>query len=211
MQISILNKKNNKNLIVFMNGWGMDDSVISHLDCFGFDIMTLCDYRNIDFDYLKYDFKKYEKKYLVSWSMGVYVANLYEKFFKDFDKKIAIAGTNKIIDNDFGIPLKIYNYTIKFFSDESAEKFIDNIFLNEENKIQIKRSTKELKDELVAIKNLSMNSELDYDKAIIPNKDIVVPYSNQINYWKDKNVEIVRIDSAHYVFGEFESWQEIIC
>ena len=28
-----LNKNGNKNLIVFFNGWGMDEKIVSHLNC----------------------------------------------------------------------------------------------------------------------------------------------------------------------------------
>ena len=213
MKISWLNRKNNQNLIVFFNGWGMDDEIVTHLDSSGFDIITICDYRDFEFDYKSCDcdFEKYSEKYLICWSMGVYVSNLFKKLFDNFDKKIAVAGTNRIIDNNFGILEKIYNVTIKYFSDESAKKFIDNIFLNENHSFKIKRSTSELKDELISLKNLEIEHELNYNKAIIPTKDIIVPFRNQINYWESMNIKSIQINAPHYVFGKFKSWQEIIC
>ena len=38
MQYKWLNKKENKNLIVFFNGWGMSEKAVSHLDFDGYDV-----------------------------------------------------------------------------------------------------------------------------------------------------------------------------
>lgn len=205
-----LNKNNNK-LILFMNGWAMNESAVNHLDYKGFDILTVCDYREFDVEINKFDFSKYEKKYLVGWSMGVYVSNLFFNTLENFDKKIAISGTNKIIDDKFGIPQRIYDYTIKNFNSESKEKFLKNIFLNEKKEITINHTTEELQDELISIKNIKFENSIKYDKAIISKRDVVVPYKNQLNFWKKENTETVEIDAPHYVFNNFKSWQDIIC
>ena len=43
MKLNWLNKKNNKKLIIFFNGWGMDDSAIVHLSPEDYDVLTkLC-------------------------------------------------------------------------------------------------------------------------------------------------------------------------
>ena len=59
-----LNQNNNK-LILFMNGWAMNESAVNHLDYKGFDILNVCDYREFDVEINKFDFSKYEKKYLI--------------------------------------------------------------------------------------------------------------------------------------------------
>ena len=65
-----LNKKNNKNIIVFFNGWGMNETIVSHIDYNKNDVLMFCDYRNLDIE--TFDFSQYENKFLVAWSMGVY-------------------------------------------------------------------------------------------------------------------------------------------
>jgi hypothetical protein len=57
------------------------------LDCEDFDVLVLFDYRDINFNFNQFDFNKYDKKYLICWSMGVYVANLFKNMieYKDGD------------------------------------------------------------------------------------------------------------------------------
>ena len=128
MQYKWLNKQNNKKLIVFFNGWGMDEKAVEHLECNNYDILTFYDYRNFEIE--TFDFSKYEKKYLIAWSMGVYVCNYFYDLFKNFDKFIAINGTQKPIDDEFGIPKIIYNLTVENFNDLSCAKFFKKISTN---------------------------------------------------------------------------------
>lgn len=212
MQHFWLNKNNNKKLIVFFNGWGMNETPIKHLACVNYDILVLSDYRNFNFDFLQFDFSSYKEKYLICWSMGVYVSNLFEKELRDFDKKIAINGTSKMINNDFGIPEKIYKITIKLFDKTSCEKFIKNMFKYEKNnpQISITKTLEELKEELISIQNIELSDKLDFDLAIISSDDKIVPTKNQINFWQNK-ATIKQISSAHCPFDNFKSWSELLC
>ena len=204
-----LNKENNKKFILFFNGWGMDENAVKHLKNDDFDILMIYDYRN--YDLLKFDFSSYLEKYLVCWSMGVYVSNLFKDILDNFNKKIALSGTSKMIDNEFGIPQKIYDLTIRNFSDKSAELFIKNMFLDSRNNIKISRTTQELKEELIAIKNLKIDNFINYDKAYISSFDKIVPTKNQMKYWEKTNAEIIQLKTPHYPFNNFSAWQEIIC
>ena len=71
----------NKELIVFFNGWGFDEDVVRTLDAKDFDVIVIYDYQNLDFDFSHINFKKYEKKHLICWSMGVIVSNLFNSVF----------------------------------------------------------------------------------------------------------------------------------
>lgn len=212
MQYFWLNKKNNNKLILFFNGWAMNETPVQHLKCDDFDVLVLYDYRNLNFDLSQFDFSKYEQKYLICWSMGVYASCLFKKELKDFDKKIAINGTTKIIDNNFGIPEKIYKITVKLLNEDSCDKFIKNMFdngkLNPE--ITITRELFELKEELVSIQKIELFEELDFDLAIISNDDKIVPTKNQLNFWQNKT-QIKEISSTHCPFEKFESWMELLC
>ena len=101
--------------------------------------------------------------------MGVYTVSLFKDIFDSFTKKIAINGTSKIIDDNFGIPDRIFNLTVKNLSDIGVKKFISNMF-NEKNKIQnliIENSADELKDELISIKNLKISDFITFDKVYV--------------------------------------------
>ena len=206
-----LNKKNNSKLIVIFNGWGMNETPFKHLLFDDFDVLILCDYRKLDFDFKAIKLEEYKEKYLLAWSMGVYVSGLFENVLNNFNKKIAINGTGLIVDDNFGIPVKIYNATTKFLSEESLEKFKLNMFdkakLNPE--ITITRDIKGLREELTAIKNLKINGTIKFDRAIISKSDRIIPPKNQLNYWKDKT-EIVEIKSTHCPFGEYQTFKEIL-
>ncbi len=212
MQYFWLNKKDNKNLIVFFNGWAMNETPIKHLDNKGFDILFLFDYRNLNFDFSKFDFNKYEKKYLICWSMGVFAVNIFYEIFNNFDYKIAINGTCKIIDNDFGIPERIYKTTAKFLNEDSLDKFIKNMFiggkLNPE--ITITRPLEELKEELIEIQKIKFKNEIKFDKVIISNEDRIVPTKNQINFWTNK-AKIIMVKGTHCLFKNYLNWQDLIC
>ena len=210
MQSCWLNKKDeNKKIIVFFCGWGMDETCVSHLICDDFDIFVLYDYRNCEFDFSLIDFQKYDEKYLIAWSMGGYIANLFEEIFNNFDKKITINSTNKIIDDDFGIPKRVYAVTVRLFSEESKDKFVLNMF-NTNRKYEINRNLIELKEELIAIQNVNFSNEIKYDEAIISKKDFVVPTKNQIKFWENKT-KIRLLEASHYPFDIFSKWSEIIC
>lgn len=213
MQHLWLNKQeNNKKLIVFFNGWAMNETPIQHLKQDDFDILALFDYRNLEFDFSRFDFKKYDEKYLICWSMGVYAVNLFKKYFDDFDKKIAINGTTKMIDDNFGIPKRIYQVTVKLLNEDSCDKFIKNMFDNGRlnPNIKITKSLPELKEELISIQKIKPDDELDFNCAIISNEDKIVPSKNQIAFWENKT-KIININSTHCPFEKYGSWMELIC
>ena len=212
MQYCWFNKNNNDKLILIFNGWGMDEAPFRHLKSDGYDVLILSDYRKIDIDLNCFDFEKYRQKYLMAWSMGVYISGLFKEALDKFDEKIAINGTGKIIDNAFGIPEKIYNATIKFFSEETKDKFVGNMFKGSKTnpKITISKDLEALKDELISIKNLKINNSVDFDRAIVSFYDIIVPARNQLAYWKSK-AKTIEIQSAHCPFCDYGSFEEILC
>ncbi len=206
------NKPENKKLILFFNGWAMNETPVKHLDCNDFDVLVIYDYRNLDFSFNQFDFSKYEKKYLICWSMGVYAANLFKNVLIGFDKKIAINGTTKIIDDNYGIPVKIYKVTTRFLDENSKDKFIKNMFDNGKlnPNITITRPLSELKDELISIQNIKLSDELNFDLAIISNDDKIIPTKNQLNFWQNKTT-VRKINSTHCPFEIFNSWQDLLC
>ena len=189
MEIKWLNKKNNNKFIVFFNGWGMDEKIVSNLLFEDYDVLTFFDYRNIE--KIQIDLSDYKEKYLIAWSMGVYVCNFFRDEFKNFDKFIAINGTQKPIDNDYGIPVEIYNMTIERFNEQSCKKFIRKISPKLNTEEYCRRTIEELKEELISIRDLKITK-------------------NQINYWNQENIKITELDSNHYIFDNFKTWSELL-
>lgn len=203
-----LNKKNNSKVIVFFNGWGMDEKVVSNLDIEDYDIFQVCDYTNLTD--IEENFSNYSEKILVCWSMGVFVSNCYFDILKNFDRKIAINGTLKPIDDNFGIPENIYDLMIENFNELTVQKFmkkmtLSNIFENYQS-----RSNEELKQELISIKNIRIENKLNFDKVIVSLKDKIIPSKNQLNYWHNSGINPVETDTPHYLFDKYSKWSELL-
>ncbi|MBQ8887564.1 MAG: DUF452 family protein [Candidatus Gastranaerophilales bacterium] len=208
MQYKWLNKKENKNLIVFFNGWGMDEKVVEHLNFANYDVLTFYDYRSLEID--DFDFSNYENKVLIAWSMGVYVCNYFYEQFKNFDKFVAINGTQKPIDENYGIPPVIYNLTVDNFNELSCSKFMKKISTTVDLKEYSSRTLEALKQELISIRDLKVEKLFNFDKAILSTKDRIFPIKNMKNYWNEKRVEIIEVEKAHYIFDSYKNWSDLI-
>ena len=203
MKYKWLNINQNNKVIVFFNGWGMDESVVYHLDFSDYDVLMFYDYNNLDtnFDFNSLD--KYKNKSLIAWSMGVMVATLFNQ---KYTSATAINGTLKPIDNKFGIPQKIYDLTIKGFNEKGAQRFIKSMF-NENIKLpQISRDIENQKSELSALKKYTANSNFKYNRIILSDNDKIIPTKNQIAFW---GIE-PNISSGHCPFMLFKKWEELL-
>ena len=197
-------------LIVFFNGWGMDENVVSFLDTDGYDVVVLYDYNTLDFDI---DFSGYSEKHIVCWSMGVMIAGVNEvKNIVDGAKSItAVCGTPYPINDEYGIPTKIYDLTINGFYDKSSEKFVKRMFLGKDVPVVItKRSLESQKSELIKLKDYRYENNLHFDKVIVSEKDVIIPTKNQMNFWKEHNVPVVVTPSGHCPFLLYNKWAELI-
>lgn len=203
MKYKWLNKQNNKKLIIFFNGLGMDENVVNHLEFEDYDVVMFYDYNNLETDFI---LENYEKKHLVAWSMGVMVGTNF-----DFGaiSSTAINGTLKPINPKFGINPKIYDLTIACFN---SEKFIQNMF--DINPSQHSPSREEVtmrdynnqKNELIAIKNYSANEAFKYTKVLISDNDKIIPTKSQCAYWnREPNLK-----AGHCPFLLFKKWSELL-
>lgn len=202
MKYKWLNKKNNKKLIIFFNGWGMDEIIVKHLESNDYDVLMFYDYNNLDVDLDLNSLNKYIEKYIVAWSMGVMVAT---NFKIDYINATAINGTLTPIDKDFGINPKIYDLTINGFDEKSCQKFINNMFTEHKN-INIKRSFENQKTELIAIKKYSSKDFVKYSKILISDNDKIIPTKSQVKFW---GIE-PNLKTGHCPFFLFKKWSELL-
>jgi len=202
---------NKEKLIIFFNGWGMDESVISHLDTYGYDLLVFYDYRFLDLDDEVFaKVMSYNERFVVAWSMGVLVSTLFDLMPK---KMIAVNGTPYPISDEFGIPVNIYKNMMSTYNELSKNQFMQKMFVSKDDIERFKvpnRTVEEQKEELVSLmKYYGKNKK--FDKVIISEKDRIIPTKMQKNYWNNCVVEsVVSLDSGHYPFFNYNSWQEII-
>lgn len=215
MQYHWLNKSDNKKLILFFCGWSFDNHPFERLKSVGYDVLMFYDYKNQD---IPIEIPAYDEYYLVTWSMGVYIAYLLKGKLPDFVKKIAINGTPFPIHNEWGIPERTFDLTLKYVDTGLQGKFQRNLFKTEadfEKYLQnpVKREIPEQAQELCDLKEFISKSDISYDTfydcAIISETDKIVPTRNQINCWESRT-KISMIDSGHFPFYSFESWEEIL-
>ena len=203
MKYKWLNQGNNKKLIIFFNGWGMDECVVSHLETEDYDVLMFYDYNSLETDFDFENIFPYTQKYLVAWSMGVMTASLFNI---NYVSKTAINGTLKPIDDMFGIPKRIYDLTLKGFSPKGAEKFIQSMYHENCKYTYPKREFENQKSELEALTHYEANEDFKYDRVILSSYDKIIPTKNQTAFW---GIE-PNIESGHAPFNHFKKWSELL-
>ena len=204
--------KNNgkKSLLIFFSGWALDFNPLAHLFSDEIladkDLLFVWDYRNNDFEF---DFSKYEKIDVVSFSYGVFMSQFVE--LPQINSNVAICGTLCPISREFGINPKMFDLTLKTLNEITLQKFYQNMFSDEneyEKFLSVNSSSKinieNLKEELENIKKMSLKGQKDvvFTKSIIAHNDRIIPTNAQVNYWKDK-ISAKIIDSGHFPFFEY--------
>lgn len=203
MKYKWLNHKNNQKLIVFFNGWGMDECVVNHLQSEDYDILMFYDYNSLETDFDFENIYPYPKKYLIAWSMGVMTATHFDI---GYISKTAINGTLKPIDDKFGIPERIYNLTLRGFSPKGAERFIKNMYSENCELPQPNREFENQKSELEALTHYTADEKFEYNRIILSTDDKIIPTKNQSKYW---GIE-PNIESGHAPFNLFKKWSELL-
>lgn len=215
-----LNNQNNENLIVFFAGWSFDEKPFKFLQCNDFDVLFVYDYNDFKLPEELKNIKNYKHKYLITWSMGVFVANLFKNLFSDFEYKMAINGTISPVDNEFGIPIKMFELTLKHAKIGLEGKFYKNVFQTEEefqeySKTPVGRTIEnrvsELENLYTEIKN---HKELEiqkfYDFAIVSDFDKIIPPKNQIASYNQNKVRVLSLPYGHFPFYHYSKWNEIL-
>jgi len=209
MKYSWLNRKQNDKLIIFFNGWGMDEKSVSRLDCGDFDVISFHDYRNLEAEWP--ELGTYKSKFLAAWSMGVFVASLFRERLEDTCVKIALNGTQKPVDDEFGIPSAVYDLTVKNFNELSCKKFVKRMFAGDVLPVLSGRTPEELRQELISIRDYSGAGYLPFDKVFISGSDKIVPPKNQLGFWQASGcVSIKNLQGGHYPFVNFKKWNDIL-
>ncbi|MDR0333509.1 MAG: DUF452 family protein [Dysgonamonadaceae bacterium] len=217
MTVEFLRQDNSDNLTLIFVGWGMSSSDFRFMcepvetrrstslqnQC-AISVLICSDYRTLDFD--TDILKPYNDIRLIGYSLGVWAASYaFREKEIAFSEKIAVNGTKYPIDNERGIPPKIYEGTEQSLSDASLRKFFLRMCRIRENFEQFTANMKEknishLKEELRVIQQLSMQydvSGFQWDKAIISTKDAIFPTENQRKAWY-LNTKITEIDAPHF-------------
>ncbi len=193
--------------LIFL-GYGQDGEIFESLaSSDSSDIAIVYDYENEFFNPSLYD--GYSSFNLITWSMGVMIAPKVLKRYNLLDKvssSIAINGTIEGIDDSLGIPPVMWDATIEGICESAVLKFyrrmcFDKDLYNEYLKQKPQRTVESLKNELIFIREFSLNKIVEnfsYEKAFVGTKDKIIAPLNQINSWKIHNTAVEEIDCSHY-------------
>ena len=202
MKIDLI--KDSKKLIVLFLGYGFDKSSISHLELGDYGLLVVSDYSDLRFDG---GILANKDIYLISWSMGVWAANLV---LQNTPLKVAIAinGTPFGIDEKYGIKKDIFYKSISEFDFESFKKLC---FLGiNKQKFQNFTFNQNAKIELINLyKNaiLPCQNHILWDRAYVSKRDLIFDNRAVLAYFKDK-AKI--INAPHFAFFNFKSFGEIV-
>lgn len=219
MKYKWLNKGvNNSKLILFFNGWGMDENVVKHLDVEDYDVLMFYDYNTLDTDFDLDLLNIYSEKNLIAWSMGVMVCSCLAPSLTlplGEGTKVAINGTLKPIDEEYGIHPKIYDLTIKGFNEKGRDRFVKSMF-EEEVEIICNREIENQHSELITLKEIckltpSLTLPLGegkslYNKILISDNDKIIPTKSQVAFW---GIE-PNLKGGHCPFFQFKKWSELL-
>lgn len=209
MNITWLHKNVNQNLIVFFSGWGIEPSDMDFLKSENYDVVMLHHFssdNNPDFNY-----EDYSEIIGISFSFGVFFSKVTDV---KTDENYAFNGTEKPVDNKYGIREIIFKKTLENLNENTYRQFISNMF---DNELQRKRFLKDrespeiikLRQELVFIENCELQKiDRNFNKVFISGNDRIIHAKNQERFWSQTKTEF--IDTGHFPFYLYSSWDEVV-
>jgi biotin synthesis protein BioG len=207
-----------KHCLVFFNGWGMDSSICRQCPPPpDWDLLVCYDYISLSVDAAAFEelHDHYDEVVLVAWSMGVWAAG---QIFNDgsdlFSHSVAINGTFRPIDANYGIPPEAYQSTVDNFSDETRETFYHRMCHTPErlNHFLAAPPTRDVDsqlDELEAIQAAGPSSGILFNEVIIGKLDRIMPARNQNAFWKSQGIPSRILQMPHYPFFDL-TWEELL-
>ncbi|MBK1963437.1 pimeloyl-ACP methyl esterase BioG family protein [Campylobacter novaezeelandiae] len=202
MKYEFLKQNSHSNeLILFFGGFASHPSHFVHLKS-NKNVLMCYDYEDLSF---KFDLNTFCKITLIAFSMGVCVASKLLKNY-EFDKKIAINGTNLGIDETKGIHPVIFNKNIKKFNLENFKKSLFKEKINLAKNFIFKEENS-LKEELKKLLEFALKHKEEifiWDKIYSSIEDDVFPQ----NALKNSFQELFFLNEPHFAFFHFKTWDE---
>ncbi len=212
-----LSKRNSENLILFFSGWASVPQMFSHLAA-KTDVMLFYDYAKKNPSSLKIsEINDYKNIYVIAWSFGVLMSHIIlPEMHLSAKTTTFINGTPFMINDRYGIPDRIFRLTLKNMNSENRRKFFERMYGKENiikfNRLEYKRTESNTREELKFLgdNNTQTIHTIRPDRVIISSEDLIVPTKNQKEYWKSQTIETEIINSTHYPFYNFKSWEEML-
>lgn len=218
MKMQWVKRDDRPGLILFLNGWGMDAGTVTPAPPTAWDLVTFFDYRNLEIDETALLLpEKYATVVLVAWSMGVWAAGVFAPLAGKIAASVAVNGTSRPIDDEYGIPGELYEETVKRFSEKSRASFTRRMCggagaAERFRQMGPERPLDEQRRELESIRRLCDAGEpgnpYPFDAAVIGGRDRIVPTGSQVRHWRSGRHELIS-GMPHFPFFHL-GWEELI-
>ncbi|NTV60743.1 MAG: DUF452 family protein [Chlorobiaceae bacterium] len=225
MKTAWLIRKGAEELVLFFNGWGMDERIAAMLvkdcvDAVPWDFLSCWDYRSLQpekgFSALT---EGYGRITVVAWSFGVWAA--LHAGLACVHRAVAINGTPKPVNDTDGIPSVIFDATLSTYSEENRQRFNRRMCGSREvfdffSAIPSGRQTAEQREELSclggyvrAAAGSDCSFPWQYTHAIIGGRDMIFPACQQYHAWKGVPQTIIA-EMPHFPFNHFSTLPEVL-
>lgn len=211
-------------LILFFNGWAMTPESVEHLAIpQGFDLMVVWDYRLLDLP--SQVLQSYEQIYLIGWSMGVWAIDRLAEVWGAYPiaEAIAVCGTGYPMHDRYGIPIAVFEAMLSGVSEANRERFNRRMCGGRAYRHLLdalaQRSTREIRSELLGVYECEQvyadvvaleRPALSWSRALVGERDRVIPSANQLAYWGQRGVQVkLYPQGEHYLLAQFDTWEEL--
>lgn len=193
-------------LILFFNGWGMDENIVSHLEIpINYTLKVI----NFPYNFDNTILSQYDDIIFIGWSFGSYYLTKYviENNIKS-NKIISLNSTPETIGKN-GISEGVFKLTLDTLTPDTLQKFYENMGIDNTFS-QAKKNFKDIKNELQYFKDNYVPLKNIFTHAFIGKKDKIIPASRQKKYFEANKVVITEFLCGHYPFSVIKSWSALI-
>jgi hypothetical protein len=219
MKLNWLAQRGAPQLLLFFNGWGMDERVVAHLaPPAGCDLLEVHGYADRDGAPLERVLAGYGSFVLVAWSFGVWAAAVVLAAVRRVPAvAVAINGTCRPIDAEYGIPPQLYRATLERFSAPALDSFTRRMCGGPEAlaHYRARASRRSLDDQGDELRALAADVPATpvpaspFTRAIVGSADRIVPPRHQSRCWEGAAATSV-LPLPHYPFCALERWEQIL-
>ena len=206
-------------LLLFFNGWGMDERLLGMIEPpAGRDLLAVCDYTDLRAaDEVRAAVARYPAADLVAWSMGVWAAaTVFAQERVRFGTAVAVNGTGRPIDDEYGIPAGLFHATLESFSARARDSFFRRMCDGREACAEFLphaplRDVEDQRRELLALAGEAGDGVPPpgpFTSAVVGSRDRIMPPENQLRYWQGV-VPCRAVKLPHLPFSRRSGWREI--
>lgn len=174
----------------------------------GFSVWSVYDYRDEQFPVER--LKSFREIHVAAWSLGVWEAARVLHGVK-LASAIALNGTLKPVDAEYGIAPEIFAATRDNWSEAARVKFNRRIGLPAEfiSPRPIASEREELSLLLERITSTEKMPDNIYKLAVIGTMDRIFLPAKQRSFWQTTCTGIIELDAPHFLWDKIESVEDI--